>query len=98
SRVSIDFSCIVSKIQNTGHSQHNSPSEVIQARFHEKKRWSETLRKVMRKVEFRSVFYAPRRKFKILAIPNILAHAQKFKILAIPNVLAHGKLYKHSRS
>ncbi|RWV95753.1 hypothetical protein GW17_00041590 [Ensete ventricosum] len=34
----------------------------------------------MRKVEFRSVFHAPSRNFKILAIPN---------------VLAHGKLYEH---
>ncbi|RRT64631.1 hypothetical protein B296_00040353 [Ensete ventricosum] len=31
------------------------------------------------------------RKFNILAIPNLLAHARKFKILAIPNVLAQGK-------
>ncbi|RRT44594.1 hypothetical protein B296_00044258, partial [Ensete ventricosum] len=31
-------------------------------------------------VEFRSVFHAP---------------SQKFKILAIPNVLAHGKSYEH---
>ncbi|RZS15938.1 hypothetical protein BHM03_00047858, partial [Ensete ventricosum] len=31
-------------------------------------------------VEFRSVFLAP---------------SQKFKILAIPNVLAHGKSYEH---
>ncbi|RWW61655.1 hypothetical protein BHE74_00031283 [Ensete ventricosum] len=34
----------------------------------------------LRKVEFRSVFRAP---------------SQKFKILAIPNVLAHGKSYEH---
>ncbi|RWW75604.1 hypothetical protein BHE74_00016371, partial [Ensete ventricosum] len=33
-----------------------------------------TLRKVEREVEFRSVFHAPSRKFKILAIPNLLAH------------------------
>ncbi|RWW83247.1 hypothetical protein BHE74_00008245 [Ensete ventricosum] len=33
------------------------------------------------KVEFRSIFRAP---------------SQKFKILAIPNVLAHGKSYEHS--
>ncbi|RRT83501.1 hypothetical protein B296_00001445, partial [Ensete ventricosum] len=36
--------------------------------------------KVGHKVEFRSVF---------------CASSQKFKILAIPNVLAHGKLYEH---
>ncbi|RRT83494.1 hypothetical protein B296_00001456, partial [Ensete ventricosum] len=34
----------------------------------------------LRKVEFRSIFHAP---------------SQKFKILAIPNVLAHGKSYEH---
>ncbi|RRT64624.1 hypothetical protein B296_00012724 [Ensete ventricosum] len=34
----------------------------------------------MREVEFRSIFRAPSRKFKILAIPNILAY---------------GKLYEH---
>ncbi|RRT80819.1 hypothetical protein B296_00007402, partial [Ensete ventricosum] len=35
----------------------------------------------LRKVKFRSVFRAP---------------SQKFKILAIPNVLAHGMSYEHS--
>ncbi|RZS16613.1 hypothetical protein BHM03_00048633, partial [Ensete ventricosum] len=37
--------------------------------------------KLCAKVEFRSIFRAP---------------SQKFKILAIPDVLAHGKSYKHS--
>ncbi|RWV86955.1 hypothetical protein GW17_00051099, partial [Ensete ventricosum] len=41
---------------------------------------SYTLREVARRVEFRSVFRAPSRKFKILAIPD---------------VFAHGKLYEH---
>ncbi|RZS09540.1 hypothetical protein BHM03_00040631 [Ensete ventricosum] len=36
--------------------------------------------KLYSKVEFRSVFHAP---------------SQNFKILAIPNILAHGKLYEH---
>ncbi|RZR95957.1 hypothetical protein BHM03_00024865 [Ensete ventricosum] len=36
SRVSIDFSCTISKIQNFGHSQHISPCVVVRARFHEK--------------------------------------------------------------
>ncbi|RWW65077.1 hypothetical protein BHE74_00027637 [Ensete ventricosum] len=39
------------------------------------------LHKVERRVEIRSVFRAP---------------SQKFKILAIPDVLAHGKSYEHS--
>ncbi|RZS03187.1 hypothetical protein BHM03_00033333 [Ensete ventricosum] len=34
-------------------------------------------------------------KFKILPIPNILAHGKILEMLLIPNVLAHGKLYKH---
>ncbi|RWW55281.1 hypothetical protein BHE74_00038089 [Ensete ventricosum] len=36
--------------------------------------------RITRRVEFRSIFRAP---------------SQKFKILAIPNVLALGKSYKH---
>ncbi|RRT31453.1 hypothetical protein B296_00056622, partial [Ensete ventricosum] len=36
SRVSIGFSCTVSKIQNTDHSQRNSPWYVVRAWFHEK--------------------------------------------------------------
>ncbi|RRT37191.1 hypothetical protein B296_00053029 [Ensete ventricosum] len=36
SRVSIDFSCTVSKILNTGHPLRISPWEVVRARFHEK--------------------------------------------------------------
>ncbi|RWV92467.1 hypothetical protein GW17_00045158 [Ensete ventricosum] len=35
--------------------------------------------KVARRVEFRSVFHAPSRKFKILAIPNILAHMKSYE-------------------
>ncbi|RWV77156.1 hypothetical protein GW17_00062056 [Ensete ventricosum] len=60
-------------------------------------------REVASIVEFRSVFRAPSRKFKILAKSNVLAHvasrvkfrlvfhapSRKFKILANPNVLAH---------
>ncbi|RWW75704.1 hypothetical protein BHE74_00016260 [Ensete ventricosum] len=38
-RVSIDFSCTNSEIQNTGDSQCISPWEVVRARFHEKMRW-----------------------------------------------------------
>ncbi|RWW47064.1 hypothetical protein BHE74_00046979 [Ensete ventricosum] len=58
SRVSIDFSCIVSEIQNTSHSNRISPWEVIRAWFREKIRWSKTLHEV----EFRSVFRAHSRK------------------------------------
>ncbi|RWW75700.1 hypothetical protein BHE74_00016244 [Ensete ventricosum] len=34
---------------------------------------------VTREVEFRSVFHAPSRKFKILAIPNVLAHGKSYE-------------------
>ncbi|RRT58957.1 hypothetical protein B296_00007807 [Ensete ventricosum] len=37
SRVLIDFSCSVSKIHNSGHSQRINPWEVVRAWFHEKK-------------------------------------------------------------
>ncbi|RWW24535.1 hypothetical protein BHE74_00051529 [Ensete ventricosum] len=33
----------------------------------------------MREVEFRSVFRAPSKKFKILAIPNVLAHGKSYE-------------------
>ncbi|RZS09690.1 hypothetical protein BHM03_00040791 [Ensete ventricosum] len=36
SQVSIDFSCTVSEIQNTGHSQRISPWEAVRERFCEK--------------------------------------------------------------
>ncbi|RWV80721.1 hypothetical protein GW17_00057954 [Ensete ventricosum] len=66
SLVSIDFSCTVSEFQNTGHSQCFSPWEVVRSRFHEKMKQSYTLRKVMRKVSFRSVFL------------NVLAHEKSY--------------------
>ncbi|RZR75231.1 hypothetical protein BHM03_00052368 [Ensete ventricosum] len=54
------------------------------------------------RVEFRSIFRAPSRKFKILAIHYVhefrsvfRALFRKFKILANPNVLAHGMSYEH---
>ncbi|RWW82063.1 hypothetical protein BHE74_00009485 [Ensete ventricosum] len=40
SRVSIGFSCTISKIQNAGHFQRIMLSDVIRARFHEKMRRS----------------------------------------------------------
>ncbi|RZS24664.1 hypothetical protein BHM03_00057760 [Ensete ventricosum] len=35
--------------------------------------------KLYAKVEFRSVFRAPSQKFKILAIPDVLAHGMSYK-------------------
>ncbi|RWW73479.1 hypothetical protein BHE74_00018643 [Ensete ventricosum] len=75
SRVSISFSHTVSKFQNTGHSQHISSWEVVRAWFREKMRLSSALCKV----EFRSIFRAPFQNFKILAIPNLLAHGNSYE-------------------
>ncbi|RRT45022.1 hypothetical protein B296_00043267 [Ensete ventricosum] len=41
-------------------------------------RRSSSVRKVTCEVEFRSIFRAPSRKFKILAIPNVLAHKKSY--------------------
>ncbi|RRT40361.1 hypothetical protein B296_00030002, partial [Ensete ventricosum] len=30
-------------------------------------------------VEFRSIFHAPSQKFKILAVPNVLAHGKSYE-------------------
>ncbi|RZR96890.1 hypothetical protein BHM03_00025969 [Ensete ventricosum] len=79
SRVSINFSCTISKIQNIGHSRRISPWEVVRARFRKKTRWSYTLREVTRRVEFRSIFRVPSRKFKILATPDVLAHGKSYE-------------------
>ncbi|RRT40427.1 hypothetical protein B296_00044174, partial [Ensete ventricosum] len=38
-----------------------------------------TIIKVVREVEFRSVFRAPSQKFKIMAIPNILANGKSYE-------------------
>ncbi|RZR92011.1 hypothetical protein BHM03_00020270 [Ensete ventricosum] len=40
SHVSIDFSCTVSKIQNTSHSRRISPWEVVREWFRKKTQWS----------------------------------------------------------
>ncbi|RZS28545.1 hypothetical protein BHM03_00062148 [Ensete ventricosum] len=60
---------------------------------------------VQARVEFRSVFLASFQNFKILAIPDVLAHESSFdrflctiseiKKQAILDVLAHGKSYEH---
>ncbi|RWW42827.1 hypothetical protein BHE74_00051583 [Ensete ventricosum] len=39
---------------------------------------SKTLREVACRVEFRSIFRAPSRKFKILAIPDVLAYWKSY--------------------
>ncbi|RWV82003.1 hypothetical protein GW17_00056527 [Ensete ventricosum] len=39
----------------------------------------QTLREVARRVEFRSIFCAPSQKFKLLAIPDLLAHSKSYE-------------------
>ncbi|RZS29423.1 hypothetical protein BHM03_00063153 [Ensete ventricosum] len=63
SRVSIDFSCTISEIQNIGHSRCISTWEVVRIRFPEKTRRSYNVHKVARRVKFRLIFHAPSRKF-----------------------------------
>ncbi|RZS12596.1 hypothetical protein BHM03_00044058 [Ensete ventricosum] len=38
-----------------------------------------TIINFVRRVEFRSIFCAPSRKFKILAIPNVLSHGTSYE-------------------
>ncbi|RWW69711.1 hypothetical protein BHE74_00022677, partial [Ensete ventricosum] len=90
---SIDFPRTVSEISNTGHSQRISPWEVVRARFHEKIRRSKTLCKV----ELRLVFRAPSRKFKILALPDVLAHGKSYEHSLMKKCKGH-KLCVKSRA
>ncbi|RWV82732.1 hypothetical protein GW17_00055741, partial [Ensete ventricosum] len=107
SRVSIGFSCTDPKIQDIIIPDVLAHGKSYEHGFSK----NATVIKFVQScaVEFRSVFRAPYQKFKILAIPGILAHvartvefrsvfhapSRKFKILAIPDVLAHGKSYEH---
>ncbi|RWW43857.1 hypothetical protein BHE74_00050439, partial [Ensete ventricosum] len=47
--------------------------------FRKKTRRSKTLREVSCRAEFRSVFSAPSRKFKILATPDVLANKKPYE-------------------
>ncbi|RWV94954.1 hypothetical protein GW17_00042466 [Ensete ventricosum] len=51
----------------------------------------------MCEVEFRSIFRAPSRKFKILAIPNVLVHGKSYKHGFVKKILCH-KLYAKTRA
>ncbi|RWW61872.1 hypothetical protein BHE74_00031039, partial [Ensete ventricosum] len=53
--------------------------------------------KVTCEVEFRTVFHAPSRKFKILAIPNVLAHGKSYEHGFMKKFDDH-KLYAKSRA
>ncbi|RRT68153.1 hypothetical protein B296_00009979 [Ensete ventricosum] len=87
SRVSIGFSCTVSKIQNTGHSQRSSPWEVVRARFHKKC-----------DVKFRSIFRSPSQKLEILVIPNVLVHGKSYEHGFTKKYNGHKLAYSHTRS
>ncbi|RZS19809.1 hypothetical protein BHM03_00052249 [Ensete ventricosum] len=60
-------------------SRRISPWEVVGEWFRKKTRRSYTLRQSRAEVEFRSIFRAPSRKFKILAIPDVLAHGKSYE-------------------
>ncbi|RZR96891.1 hypothetical protein BHM03_00025970 [Ensete ventricosum] len=90
SRVSIGFSCTILEIQNTSHSQritHGKSYEHAHGKSHEHgfTKICDS-RDVVRRVKFRSVFRAPSRKFKILAIPDVLTHGKPYE---------HGLAKKH---
>ncbi|RRT31809.1 hypothetical protein B296_00057927 [Ensete ventricosum] len=83
SRVSIGFSCTVSKIQKLvflillahGKSYKHAFSKTYNGHKHCSKSRAET-------IEFRSVFRAPSRKFKILANPNVLADGKSYELVS----------------
>ncbi|RRT31889.1 hypothetical protein B296_00058054 [Ensete ventricosum] len=77
--VSIGFSCTVSEIQNIGHSRRIIHGKSYEHDFTKKLNGHIYLREVVRRVEFRSVFHVPSWKFKILAIPNVLAHGKLYE-------------------
>ncbi|RRT75008.1 hypothetical protein B296_00014657 [Ensete ventricosum] len=51
---------------------------------------------ILRKVSFRSIFFAPSRNFKILAIPNVLVHWKSYENGFMKKCDGH-KLYAKSR-
>ncbi|RWV90027.1 hypothetical protein GW17_00047801, partial [Ensete ventricosum] len=63
----------------------------------EKTRRSKTFCKVSRRVEIRSIFRAPSQNFKILAIPNVLAHGRSYEHGFAKKYKGH-KLYAKSNA
>ncbi|RZR93498.1 hypothetical protein BHM03_00022014 [Ensete ventricosum] len=45
--------------------------------------------KLYTKVEFRSIFRAPSQKFKILAIPDVLAHRKSYEHVFVKKLDGH---------
>ncbi|RRT42683.1 hypothetical protein B296_00010889, partial [Ensete ventricosum] len=54
--------------------------------------------KAVHEVEFRSVFRASSRKFKILAIPNVLAHGKSYEHGFVKKYEGHKLCECHARS
>ncbi|RRT65724.1 hypothetical protein B296_00000282 [Ensete ventricosum] len=52
SRVLISFLCTIFEVQNSGHSQHISPWEVVRVWFYKKSRWSKLCAKSRVKSSF----------------------------------------------
>ncbi|RRT32126.1 hypothetical protein B296_00037072, partial [Ensete ventricosum] len=99
SRVSIGFSCAVSKIENTGHSRCIWPWKIVRAWFRKKTLRSIILHEVTHRVEFRSIFRASSLIFKILAIPDVLTqeiqntgHSQRFNPWELVRTQFHKKM------
>ncbi|RRT73074.1 hypothetical protein B296_00020370, partial [Ensete ventricosum] len=62
-----------------------SPMGSRSSTVREKMRRSYTLRKIACEVKFRSIFHAPSQKFKILVIPNVLAHGSRMSMISRKN-------------
>ncbi|RZS28589.1 hypothetical protein BHM03_00062203 [Ensete ventricosum] len=75
SRVSISFSYIVSEIQNTGHSRRISHGKSYEHDFGKKY----VLAHGKRRVEFRSIFRVRSKKFKIMALLDVLALGKPYE-------------------
>ncbi|RWV96360.1 hypothetical protein GW17_00040939 [Ensete ventricosum] len=69
------------EIQNDGHSQssHGKSYEHSITKKQDDPLNLQLMSKATREVEFRLVFRSPSRKFKILAIPNVLAHGKSYE-------------------
>ncbi|RRT57160.1 hypothetical protein B296_00005291, partial [Ensete ventricosum] len=55
------------------------------------------LLEVTRTVEFRSIFHLPSQKFKILTIPDVLAHGKSYEHSFMKKCYGH-KLFAKSRA
>ncbi|RRT65168.1 hypothetical protein B296_00027786 [Ensete ventricosum] len=76
SRVSIDFSCTISEIQNTGHSQYISPMGSRTITVSRKNATGINFAESRVSIGFR----ISSQKFKIQAIPNVFALSKSYEL------------------